>query len=470
MTSLEHKKAVIAELWRRGETDFLLHGGQLKIEQAFKRSRHRVFGVECARQLGKSFWGVKKADQIARLYPGSSSRIGTAFYTDLDAIILPAFEKVVATCPSALRPKHKTIGAKFVYPNGSDIRLVGLDRNPDKLRGSRLRLVMLEEAGFGDSDALRYAHDSVIVPAFTHEPDAQCVLISTPPQQGNDHSFCELVDEAALHDSYLKLTIHDNPMLSPERVAQICEDLGGPMSVAWRREALCERIVDTERAIIPEWREEFEFDELPEDPERQFWHKYQFMDIGIQVDKTVCLFGYYNFRQARLYITHEVDISGTKTTTDLIAKTLTDKEIETGYQTTYRRIADNSHPLLLNDLSAKGIHFVATDKAHLHEMVGELRVWVKQGRVHVHKRCKQTLGCLRTGIWDRPRKAFERSKVLGHYDALAALVYGVRNVDQFSNPIPDWFVNPARWVMPGKKPENLSPLGKDLKGLFSHLK
>lgn len=460
---------ILQELWRRGETDFLLHGGQMKIEDGFNQSSHRVYGVECARQFGKSFWGVKKADQIARRFPGSSSRIGTAFHTDLDAIIVPAFQKVLDTCPFSLRPRYKTFGSKFVYPNGSDIRLVGLDRNPDKLRGSRLRLVLLEEAGFGDSDALRYAYESVIIPAFTHEPDARCVLISTPPKQGNDHSFCELVDEAALHNSYRKFTIYDNPMLNDARIAEICKALGGPDSVAWRREALCERIVDTERAIVPEWNEKYEIEFTP-DEFYAFWHKYEFMDIGVQVDKTLCIFGHYNFKEATLYVTDEFDISGVKTTTELIRSTLEKKEIELKW-IPYRRIADNSHPLLLNDLSEKGFPFVATDKDKLHEMVGELRVWVKAGRIKVDKKCKQTLGCLRTGIWDKNRAQFERSKLYGHYDALAALIYGVRNVDQNTNPLPTYLFNPDNWPVPGlKKKDELSPLGKGISDLFSNLR
>ena len=465
------KQQIITELWKRGETNFLLHEGQLKIENAFNNSKHHVFGVECARQLGKTFWGVKKADEIARKYPGSSNRIGTAFHTDLDAIIIPAFMRVLESCPAALRPQHKTVGSKFVYPNGSDIRLVGLDRNPDKMRGSRLRLVLLEEAGFGDSEALRYAYRDVIVPAFTHEPNARCALISTPPQQGNDHSFCELVDEAALYGSYLKLTIFDNPLLTVDRVHEICRQLGGPNSIAWRREALCERIVDTERAIIPEWNKDLEIDFDPKvtDPLYYHWHKYQFMDIGVQIDKTVCLFGYYNFLEACLYIEDEVEISGVKTTTDLIASRLIEKEKEIGYEFTYRRVADNSHPLLLNDLSLKGIHFIATDKDRLHEMVGEVRVWVKQRRVKVHKRCKQLLGCLNGGIWDKNRAQFERSKTFGHYDALAALIYGIRNCDQWTNTVPDTFSNPDK--MPRlKQQEVLSPMAAELKGLFGTLR
>jgi hypothetical protein len=163
---------------------------------------------------------------------------------------------------------------------------------------------------------------------------------------------------------------------------------------------------------------------------------------------------------------HECDISGSKTTTKLIYDSITEKEKEIGWKDPYRRISDNSHPLLLNDLSELGIGFGATDKEKLHEMIGKVRIWAKSGRIKVHRRCKQTIGGLRSGIWNDKRTEFERSKVFGHYDAIAALTYLIRNIDEYSNPLPPYILNPDR--MPGyKRPANLSPLGQDIKAIFS---
>ena len=52
----------------------------------------------------------------------------------------------------------------------------------------------------------------------------------------------------------------------------------------------------------------------------------------------------------------------------------------------------------------------------------------------------ELIQCLEFGVYaDEKRKEFGRSKELGHYDALAALIYLVRNIDQSSNPIPKHF-------------------------------
>jgi hypothetical protein len=46
---------------------------------------------------------------------------------------------------------------------------------------------------------------------------------------------------------------------------------------------------------------------------------------------------------------------------------------------------------------------------------------------------------VRNGIWDKNRQKLAKSRVFGHFDALMALVYLVRNVDKDTNPIPKYF-------------------------------
>ncbi len=455
--------------WVTGNIEPLLfHAGQMRINEMYERLPGSVIVLNVSRQWGKTSFLAAKAVATAIRHPHNRIRIGAAFETDLTEFIEPAFDWVFKSCPDDLKPTYHMQKKRFTFGNGSTIKLVGLDRKPNGLRGNTIDLIGLDEAGF--INRLGYLYDSVIVPLTTHRPNARIIFQSTPPESP-DHEFWDFVDRAKLENSYAEFTIDENPMLGPEDVQRLERKLGGRETSAFQREYLCKRIVETERAIIPEWKEEFEIDWDPRedptiDPLYKFWHKYEFLDIGVQIDKTICLFGYYNFQQARLYIMHEVDVSGSKTTTDLIYKSITGKEKEIGFDNVYRRVADNSHPLLLNDLSEKGLGFGATDKQKLHEMVGEVRVWVKSGRIRIHKRCKQAIGCMRSGIWDAHRKEFERSKVLGHYDAVAALIYGVRNTDVYSNPLPDYVYNPDR--MPGiKKTAKLSPMGQDMKAIFS---
>lgn len=439
-------------LWSRGETAYRLHEGQKKIQQAYLNSKHHVFAAECSRQFGKTSWGVWLADQTARRHPGSSIRVATAFFADIEAFILPAFSWLFQDCPEAFKPIYHAGKAKWLYSNGSEIQLVGLDRNPNKLRGNRLRLILLEEIGFSDSDKLKYAYESVIIPATTHEREAKIVLISTPPASGNDHFFCTLADVAAVKNSYIKFTVYDNPMLTKKRIEEIAESIGGKDSVAFRREYMCERIVDAIRAIIPEFKEDKHVMpvEPPTDGRFTYYHRYEALDSGVR-DQTVILFGYYDFPRGKLVVQDEVVLQGHEVDTRRIARECRIKEYDhwsvdrasTETLPVYRRVSDNDNLILLADLGREyGLHFTATSKDTLEAMVNKLRLWFQDNKIEIHPRCKHLIGTLKSALWNKTRDKFERSPAYGHADALAALMYFVRNVDPHVNPLPPgWGIN-----------------------------
>jgi hypothetical protein len=189
------------------------------------------------------------------------------------------------------------------------------------------------------------------------------------------------------------------------------------------------------------------------------------MDLGV-VDQTAALFAYYDFPKARAVVEDEVVMNGPSMTTDILAEALKAKEVELWPETNvYLKVSDNDNLLLLADLASKfDLHFMPTGKDTLEAMVNEVRMWVKAGRLVVHPRCKFLLGCLRNGIWDNARKKFNRSTTYGHYDALAALVYLIRNIRASVNPIPaNLGINPADYHI--RPEERLSPAAKELKKL-----
>jgi hypothetical protein len=131
-------------------------------------------------------------------------------------------------------------------------------------------------------------------------------------------------------------------------------------------------------------------------------------------------------------------MNGPDMTTEKLSLAISDK-IPTLYPDTkiYRFVADNNNKHLIQDLSITyGIPFVGTTKTDLDAMVNKVRVLVGAGKLIVHPRCTNLTGCLQNGHWNKARNQFDRSKLYGHYDALAALVYLVRNLDTVTNPIP----------------------------------
>ena len=425
--------AAIEEFWQRNSLSYLLHAAQRKIDETFNSIIGQLFVGNCARQFGKSFWAVTKAIECARSGPKKQIRYGAAFQTDLVEFIIPAFDKVLEGCPEDLQPQFMKARNTYIFPNGSRIKLVGVDKNPNGLRGNSLDLVILDECGFITN--LEYIYKSVIIPATTHRPNCKIILISTPPSTPA-HPFVDFVERAVAEKCYAEFNIYMNPLIGPDDIARLKRESGGEESTTWRREYLCELITDQDLQIIPEWKNEF-IAEVPQDTYYSFYHKYVGMDLGVK-DKTGAIFGYYEFLKARLVIEDECEMSGAMMNTALLAGQIRAVEANLwGEKPPFRRIADNNNPLLLLDLtSIHDLTFISTGKDQLHAMINELRLFIQAGQLVVHPRCVNLIGCLKFGVWNLKRTEFARSSTYGHFDHLAALVYLVRNLLRNSNPIP----------------------------------
>lgn len=463
--------------WGLGDLSWKFHAGQLKLNDAFEACRRKLFVGDCSRQLGKSTWAAGKCVEKALRKRKAKIIYSTAFLTDLEQFIRPAFEFVLEDCPEELRPVWIAQKSLFRFPNGSTIKLVGLDRKPNGLRGNKIDLIVIDEAGF--CVRLKRLYRSVVIPSTTHVPDARIIMISTQPETP-DHEFVEFCDEAEANGNYILLTVYENPLLSKEQIDELAEDCGGYDSTEFKREYLCMRVVDSNRALCAEWKRQYAKDS-PRDQYFQFYAKVESMDVGVKNHFTVDLFSHYDFKRAVLVIEDEIMMTGPQMRTDLLAHEIEKKEKELWTfkddkgqpkpLNIYKRIVDNSDPLLAQDMS--NIHhlpFICTDKDSLQAMVNLVKIWVKQGRLEVSPRCKQLLGCLEKGVWNKKRDKFDESKVYGHYDAFAALVYLIRYVDrvvQHDNPIPEWFEaeNTTKRFM--RKEKELSPLGEELSNLLT---
>lgn len=435
------KQDLIRERWLRGNLNYKLHAGQRLIRKRFdESSANQLFVGECSRQFGKTVFEAVLALEKAFSKKKAKVKIGTAFQTDLLEFIIPAFDLVMEDCPEDLKPVWKSQKSKYILPhNGSEIKLVGLDRKPNGLRGTVIDLIILSEAGFIAN--LHYLFKSVIIPATTHRPDCRVTMLSTPPETPA-HEFLDYVQKAEMEGGHIKLTIYDNPMLDEVTIARLMKEAGGPESTTWQREYLCMHVTDANLQIVAEWKDEF-WTEVERGPEFKYYHKYSAMDLGVR-DFTAHLFGYYHFKKAALVIEDEFMINGPTMTTLVLQQMIKEKEKEIWGldefgvpNKIHRRISDNNNPLLIQDLSSlHQLHYSETDKGRLEAMVNTVKIMVRQGSILVHPRCKFTRGCLKYGIWDKHRDQFSRSEVYGHYDALAALIYLVRNLDKTTNPIP----------------------------------
>lgn len=462
--NLSPTKLAQQEAWYRGNLSWKFHSAQKLIDKTFKESLSPLFVGNCSRQFGKSFWAVCKAIEQALKKPKSQIRYGAAFHSDLVEFIIPLFDKILEDCPASIKGRYKNSGTSYIFPNGSKIKLVGLDKNPNGLRGNTLDLIILDECGFVAK--LDYIYKSVIIPATMHRPEARVILISSPPATPA-HDFIEYAQKAETEGGYACFTIHDNPLINEATIERLMKESGGEDSTTWRREYLCEFVTDSDLAIIGSWKDDY-VQVVEPDEYFQYYHTYVGMDFGV-ADFTACIFGYYDFKRAALIITDEFTMNGPSVNTDILAKTVKAKEQELWPgKETFRRIADNNWPIIINDFSyLHNLPFIATNKDEKHAMINELKILIDAGRVIVHPKCKQLIGCLKYGVWNTKRTQFARSKVYGHYDHLDALIYLSRNIAQNSNPIPAGHGHEPHRSWMGSIPKNqVSQNAKTVSSLF----
>ena len=413
-----------------------------------------LFWVDnCSRRLGKSYRLIIRAIEVALRQPESQIRYAAPTQKALKKIVRPLFGKICKDAPPDCRPIFNQQEGSYMFPNKSEIHIAGVNNgHGEDLRGTEAHLAIVDEAGFIDD--LEYLVGDILMPQLL-TTNGKMILSSTPSRTPA-HPFRKYCMRAMKENCYSEYDIYQAGY-PPEVIERFRKESGGENSTTWKREYLCQFVVDESYAIIPEWRPEYE-KAIPRDDYFQFYHLYEFMDMGVK-DKTVVIFAYYDFLNARLVIEGEVVMHGPQMTTEKLAAAIKQKELQLwGGRKVYRRIADNNNPLMLLDLgSLHGMHFMPTQKdgktertTILEAMVNELRIQVGSGRVVVNPSCTETIGCLKFGIWDEHRTTFERVEEFGHFDALAALIYGNRNIDRNTNPIPgNLNVNPhTHYILP----------------------
>lgn len=443
------------------------------------QSNELIYVINCSRRLGKTFMMAAYADETARKNPNFQIHFGAPYQNALRDYLLPIFNQLFTECPEALRPIWKQLESKWIYKNGSYIKLCGANNGQfDNLRGNKSDLFILDEAA--QIDKLTDVIHSVALPQLLSSTNKfkKIILPSTPPKTP-DHPFKKYAEDAKALGAYSHFTIYDAgyPI---EEVERLIKQMGGINSTDVRRELFAEFVVDSELHIIPEWNEKY-VGEVVKDDYFQFWTIVEGLDIGYR-DFTAWILGYYDFNKGVLVIEQEYALKENDFTTETLANSI--KDLEKPYlernQTRIRRISDNNNLNLLADLSR--LHKLSfapvnknvgsgADRKGKEWMVSQTRKFIKDGKVIIHPRCKMLIASLEFGIWKEGKSEFARSEKLGHYDFVDSLIYlvaglipAIRNV----NPIPPLYkINVPQTMFPNGMPiQHGNQQDEELKKIF----
>lgn len=222
----------------------------------------RIYVLDWGRRTGKTTMRflIRCEDCIRHplLYgrPGFY-RYASAFQRNIEEIVDEVSGFVLETCPLDLRPKYhvasKARGAGFYFPNGSALRLVGLDKDPNGLRGRASDGDDISEAAYVRH--LMYNIQSVLTPQYQGRDYARMCVESTAPEEPDSDYDRKLVEDAKKRGAYSFATIYDNKRLSERERDHFIQQAGGLDDPTCQREYLGKRVRDAETVVVPAFDE-----------------------------------------------------------------------------------------------------------------------------------------------------------------------------------------------------------------------
>lgn len=438
-------------LWKKGALSYKLRPEQKRFKEEIDNPDKQLIVGNISRRWGKSFTLALFAIEQA-LKRKQKIRYAAAFKTDLREFILPAFEQIMEDCPDSLRPTYLSSNETFTFKNGSEIKLVGLDKNKNGLRGNAINVIILDEAGFVAN--LKYQYETVIIPATAKQKNIKIVVISTPPESP-EHYFVDLIRKADSQPNgyYLCLTIDDISDLDPAERKRLMDEVGGELSTNAQREFFCKLVVDSSRAIAPSFNRlhvtDKEFSDIS-------WRL--FGDTGGVRDKTVFLKVGYDHNTQQVIFRDELYFDPKTTSQEIVNKV---REAYPGLPLTM-----DAPEQLRIDYAAMGLIAAQPQKDEFDAGLLLLNTTFHNNRALIHKDCKLLIRTLENGMLNRQRTDYERTDSLGHADAVAAAIYALRGVDRVTDLRPQKNDPDNQWKPKIKETQQIKNLSA-LRGVFN---
>jgi hypothetical protein len=461
-------RTILSFLWHDGDLRYKLDSLQLHILDTILNQMHiaKKICVLSSRQIGKSYGVVVLALIWMIKNPGGICRIIAPTKQGCNEIVEDNLNVIIADCPPGFITAFASRNRWNLF-NGSSLRIGALEKQyVNKNRGGNAGLIIYEECGFVSADDFRYGVNSVLSPQLMRSKGHE-VFITSPSEEPDHPIHTEIAPKCELLGTLFNYMVFESPSISIDAIVEAaersgtvftkeqvsdllaigkrkskyfhhddvhdyCQGAGIFLSDHFRRELMAEVIRPTSLMVIPHWYETkavYEFDALA----MVNWQIA--IDWGGVRDKTVGLLMGYLYTSNEDVIIDEV-VFEPNTTTEHILKAL--KELEDKYSDFLKiqnRWADLPTQTQVDLITTYKYQVALPQKADWLGSVNYMASRFSTNRVKIHPRCKFLITSVKNGMFNKTRTDFARTEALGHMDALAALMYGMRMQNK-SNPYP----------------------------------
>jgi len=453
-----------ASAWRRGCLAYKLWDQQIPIYDRMNSLPEQVDEavVLCARQFGKSHLGVIRAVENCLKFDDRCFLIMGPTLKQTREIVTPRLRRIVADAPTGIVRPSKSEGKWHI--GTSELVMGGFDINSSGQRGKTVQEVIIEEIVDAKPDDYLDSLRSDIGPALAHSDAGKIIYLTTLPKIPDHPFITDTMAGAEMNDALYIYTIDDNRALTKAQYEACVRRAGGRETDDFKREYLCQIIRDRSVVIIPDFSKERHVKAFTIPPIIN-WELY--IDWGGVRDLTVAQIVGYDFLRGMDLVEAELWFPP-NTPTVLIVERL-----RAAFWDTYapKAVYADAPGQVMVDLAVSHNFPVRTPaKSDWESALNNLANRFTQNKVEIKPTCKLTIQTCQSGTLTKNRTDFERSASLGHCDALATLMYGVRCLDR-SSPYSEGrlpenvFKRPDLSVPPLQKLVDLEGKGFAQKGL-----
>lgn len=447
VVTAEQARAARGRLWSAGHTAWKLQPTPRAVYEQIKAARgNNPFVLLAHRNFAKTTLGITFADEDCRRAPGRRWAVALRTKDQTAAVVREIMDFYLRGCPIHLRPKPVKSEFTWRYPNGSALHFFGGDNQAiESARGRGFHGALFDEGGFQRD--LAYNVRSVALPALAKVGGGLCLITSTPSKEPG-HDFEALYTDAMADARAMRVSVLENPDLTPEWIADRASECGGEDSIDFRREYLCEFLADPDAVVLPGVTEAriTGADGVPalvrDVPVRLDREWYCALDVGGR-DLTAAVWGYYDPEPDAVCIAREY-VCRNASTPELARGLREAEQALFGARPPeyFERWADNNNLFLLHDLAQAphGLLFRPTRKDEKMAQLGLLRRSIAEGRWVLDPSCTLCLSTFRKAQWVKTgrgeRPTFAHLPDIGHADLLDATLYLSRNVRRRPYPKP----------------------------------
>lgn len=511
-------KRVVRQLYELGDLSWKLDEHQDRyIYQHYReweKRRHkdkganRIWMLDAGRQVGKTH-----CCSIIRLedcFQNPKSRYIYASATEiaLKEFIITNIESILEDCPEDLAPKYKQrykgTRAHFLFPNGSALKLVGIDEDPKGLRGTGLHGGVIGEAAFVSK--LKSTIGGELMPQMQRYPKSTLMLESSAPTD-IDHDFDTVFKPSCeKRKAYVFMTIWDNTALSDETKQEYIDAAMEIDPTDAEREYLGKRVRSKKLTVFPEFDKQIhtlaEYT-IPKhgvalvsyDPGQKHlfginWSVYDFLKAEVVFVDDWSEHNASTEKVAVITAAREFDLFGTVPPPhlhrlseheweDLLGGDRTEHLAEQLHELAQRRhkepakierlsdwqwydndaqmwrpnphlrVSDTSSQLI-NDMSVMfGLYLDPTTKDDLREVMVQLvRSKLKQKQTKFGPLAANTASHINACTWDKNRHEWQEHSVWSHFDLAACAMYALRYWESY------YYIDPYPPKHLGKRGEN----------------